>query len=112
METLKESLFSLTSLNLIIKDILDFPYCYSSLCARCSTKKAIESFFHRSLKKDHQNTTYVYFQFYHPKLSSEKCFILSVNSTVLVQIALQKKQLIAFFVEHFDENNINTFSVS
>ena len=25
------------------------PYCYSCLCARCSTKKAIKSLFHRSL---------------------------------------------------------------
>ena len=40
METLKESFFSLMSLNLIKKD---------KVSARFSTKKAIESLFHRSL---------------------------------------------------------------
>ena len=77
METLKVSFFSLISLNIITKDILDF-----------------------------LTATVVCFQFYNGKLCSEKCYVLSVNSTVLVQIALQKKQLIAFFVEHFDENTI------
>ena len=77
METLKASFFSLISLNIITKDILDF-----------------------------LTATVVYFQFCNRKLCSEKCYVLSVNSTVLVQIALQKKQLIAIFVEHFDENTI------
>ena len=77
METLKVSFFSLISLNIITKDILDF-----------------------------LTATVVCFQFYNGKLCSEKCYVLSVNSTVLVQIALQKKQLIAFFVEHFDKNTI------
>ena len=96
MEALKVSFFSFMSLNLTTKDILDF---LTATVVYALRKKQLKAPF-----KDHQSTTYVYFQFYNPKLCSEKYFILSVNSTVLVQIVLQKNQNIDFLVEQFNEN--------
>ena len=98
MEALKVSFFSFMSLNLTTNDILDF---LTATVVYALRKKQLKAPF-----KDHQSTTYVYFQFYNPKLCSEKYFVLSVNSTVLAQIALQKKQMIDFLVEQFDENAI------
>ena len=83
------------SLNLTAKDILDF-----------LTATVVYALRKKQLKDNHQSTTYVYFQFYNSKLCSEKYFVLSVNSTVLIQIALEKKQMIDFLVEQFDENAI------
>ena len=46
---------------------------------------------------------YVYFQFYNPKVSYKRCFILCLHYK---QSALRKKELIAFLGEHFNENTI------
>ena len=108
METLKVSFFSFISLNLITKDILDFLTATVVYAQGALRKKQLKASFVDYFKKIIK-IRHVYFQFYNPKLCSEKCFVLSVNSTVLVQIALQKKQMIDFLVEqwdkHFDENS-------
>ena len=108
MEILKESFFSIMLLNLITKDILDFLTATVVYAQGALRKKQLKASFVDYFKKIIK-IRHVYFQFYNPKLCSEKCFVLSVNSTVLVQIALQKKQMIDFLVEqwdkHFDENS-------
>ena len=47
---------------------------YASLCARCSTKKAIHSFFFEALYRKSLNTICIAFRFYNQKLSQERCF--------------------------------------
>ena len=109
METLKVSFFSFISLNLITKDILDFLTATVVYAQGALQKKQLRASFIDHFKKIIK-IRHVYFQFYNPKLWSEKYFVPSVNSTVLVQIALQKKQMVDFLVEHwdkhFDENTI------
>ena len=102
METLKVSPFSFVSLNVTTKDILDI---LTATVVYALQKKQLKASFIDHFKKIIK-IEHVYFQFYNPKLCSEKCFVLSVNCAVLLQIALQKKQLIDFLVEHFDENTI------
>ena len=80
---------------------------YASLCAGCSTKKAIDSFFYEALYRKSLNTICIVFQFFNPKLSQEWCFKPYVYYIKLLQGALRKKQLITSFVEHFEENHAN-----
>ena len=68
---------------------------YASLCAGCSTKKAIDSFFCEALYRKSLNTICIAFRFYNPKLSQERCFKPCVYYIKLLQGALRKKQLIA-----------------
>ena len=68
---------------------------YASLCAGCSTKKAIDSFFCEALYRKSLNTICISFRFYNPKLSQERCFKPCVYYIKLLQGALRKKQLIA-----------------
>ena len=68
---------------------------YANLCARCSTKKAIDSFFCEALYRKSLNTICIAFRFYNPKLSQERCFKPCVYYIKLLQGALRKKQLIA-----------------
>ena len=86
---------------------------YASLCARCSTKKAIDSLFCEALYRKSLNTICIVFRFYNPKLSQERYFKPYVYYVKLSQGALPKKQLIASFVEHFEawKSNKWLFSV-
>ena len=81
-----------------------------SLCAGCSTKKAIDSFFCEALYRKSLNTICIVFRFYNPKLSQERCLKPCVCYIKLLQGALRKKQLIASFVEHFEVNHENLIS--
>ena len=66
-------------------------------------KKAIDSLFSEALYRKSLNTTCIVFRFYNPKLSQERCFKTYAYYIKLLQGALRKKQLIAFFVEHFEK---------
>ena len=63
-------------------------------------KKELIASFVDHFKKNHENTISVSFQFYIPKLSQERCFVLSL---LYVQGALRKKQLIVFFIDHLNK---------
>ena len=52
-------------------------------------------------KEKHENKICVYFQFYNPKLSQEKRFMLYTTLQGYVQSALRRKQLITSLVERF-----------
>ena len=103
METLKVSFFSFMSLNLTTKDILDFlPATVVYALRKKQLKASFIYHFKKIIKIRHMST----FSFIILNYVQRSTLYFSVNSTVLVQIALQKKQLIDFLVEHFDENTI------
>ena len=77
-----------------------FSYCYTDLGVGSSTKEATVNFFREHFNQNYENTICVNFQFYNPKLSQERCFMLCVYSTGLCN----RKQLIASFVEQFKLN--------
>ena len=58
MKTFRKSFFSLMSVTLIKKNILNF---LIDLGAGCSTKEAITASFVEHYKENHENTTCVYF---------------------------------------------------
>ena len=68
---------------------------YADLCAECSTKKAIVSFFCEALYRQSLNTICITFRFYNRKLSQERRFKPYVYYIKLLQAASRKKQLIA-----------------
>ena len=80
---------------------------YANLCAGCSTKKAIDSFFCEALYRKSLNTICIIFRLYNPNLSQERCFKPCVYYIKFCYIkgALRKQQVIASFVEHFEENH-------
>ena len=103
METLKVSFFSFMSLNLTTKDILDFlPATVVYALRKKQLKASFIYHFKKIIKIRHMST----FSFIILNYVQRSTLYFSVNFTVLVQIALQKKQLIDFLVEHFDENTI------
>ena len=55
------------------------PYVYYTwLCTVCSRKKELIPSFLEHFKENEENTISVCFQFYIPKLTQERCFILSL----------------------------------
>ena len=68
---------------------------YASLCAGCTTKKAIDSFFCEARYRKSLNTICIAFRFFNPKLSQELCFKPCFYYIKLLDSALRKKQLIA-----------------
>ena len=97
MKTLRASFFSLL-VNLNKIKYFTFSYCYTDLGVGCSTKEATGIFFREHFNQNHENTICINFQFYNPKLSQERCFILCVGYVI---DALRRNQLIASFVEQF-----------
>ena len=77
---------------------------------RAPYKKAIDSFFSEAPYRKSLNTICIVFRIYNPKLSQEWYFKPYVYYIKLLQNALWKKQLIASFVEHFEENHKNLIS--
>ena len=63
---------------------------YASLCAGCSTKKAIDSFFCEALYRKSLNTICIAFRFYNPKLSQEWC-LNRVSTTLSYYRALYER---------------------
>ena len=70
-------------------------------------KKAIDTFVWEALFRKSLNTVCIVFRFYNPKLSQEQCYKPYVWQIKILQGALQKKRLIASFVEDFEENHGN-----
>ena len=96
MKTLRASFFSpLVILNKI--KYFTFSYCYTDLGVGCSTKEATDIFFREHFNQNHENTICVNFQFYNPKLSQERCFMLCVCSTGLCNRCSTKEAISSFF---------------
>ena len=83
--------------NLIKIKYCTFSYCYTDLGASCSTKEATDSFFRRTHEQNHGNTIRVNFQFYNPKLSGKRCFMLCVCSAELYKGCSTKEATDSFF---------------
>ena len=93
MKTLRASFFSLL-VNLNKIKYFTFSYCYTDLGVGCSTKEATGIFFRE--RQSHENTICVNFQFYNPKLSQERCFMLCDCSTGLCNTYSTKKAIDSF----------------
>ena len=103
MKTLGTSFFALlVNLNKIKYFI--FSHCYNDLGVGCSTKEATGNFFREHFSQNHENTICFNFQFYNPKLSQERCFMLCVCSIGLCNRCFTKEAMIASFVEQFKLN--------
>ena len=96
MKTLRASFFSLL-VNLNKIKYFMFSYCYTDLGVGCSTKEATDIFFREHFNQNHENTTSVNFQFYNPKLSQERCFMLCACSTGLCNRCSTKEAVDSFF---------------
>ena len=63
-------------------------------------------------KENHENIISLIFQNYIAKSSQETCFILSpIYETSYIQGALQKVQLVAYFLDHFKEIEMHYVSI-
>ena len=98
-------------LNMIKNSILDFLFAILAyMWGGLRKKQSIISFL-KHLKKNQKETICINFQFHNPKLSQEG--VLNGMSTIqcYVQGALQKKEQVTSFAEHFKENHKNIISV-
>ena len=95
MKILRASFFSLL-VNLNKIKYFTFSYCYTDLGVGCSMKEATGIFFREHFNQNYENTICVNFQFYNPKLSQERCFMLCVCSSGLCNRCSSKEEIDSF----------------
>ena len=79
------------------------PYVYyRRLCTGHLRKKELIASFAELFKENHENTISVCFQFYIPKLTQERCFILSLLYGTMCRVLYERNNCRILFAEYFN----------